>query len=200
MPFVEDCAMGWEECGDLIKTDVRSLERAMREGKQLALGDSFPIRSLISTLNGYGPSVERRIEEMHRVSEEFRLAVCLEHSVSLVVSSLIQLYYRDGDLVYELDEQATDIKVAQSILGTLTTFIGSYPSHFREYGRKYEAVRRGCDAIYLGWHDQRARKPEAVREVVLEGIIMEPGVVRDMGTQLTKIRTMIKTGNMSPGL
>lgn len=163
MPFIEDRAISWEECASFVKRDISKLERAIREGKDIALDDSFPIRSLISTFNGYGPSSGRPIEDVHGVSGEFRLAICLEHSISLVVSSLIQLYYRNRDLVYELDEKAADIKAAQSILKTLVIFIGSYRSHFEQHGAKYEAVRRDCDRIYIGWHDQRARRSEVCR-------------------------------------
>lgn len=163
MSRIEDRPITWKECETAIKADIQKLEKALKEGKEIALDDSFLIRSIISTFDGYGPSDERPVEHIHGVSKEFRLAICLEHSVSLVVSSLVQLYYKDRDLVYELDEQAPDIKVAQSILRNLVTFIGCYPDHFKKYGPKYEAVRRGCDAVYLGWHDRRARKPEVSR-------------------------------------
>lgn len=160
MPFIEDSLMTWEECGDLIKVDIQRLDSAIRAGEEIALDDSFPIRSLLSTFNGYGPSGVDRLEDILGVTEEFRLAVCLEHSLSLVICSLVQLYYVDRNLVYELDEKWADIKAAQSMLKTLVTFVTSYQRHFEVYGPKYEEVRRGCDEIYLAWNALRARRPE----------------------------------------
>lgn len=152
--------MGWEECGDLVKGEIRKLQKAVSEGAKPALDDTYPIRSLFSTFNGYGPRLPIRIEDMHGVPEQFRLAVCLEHSISLVVSDLIQLYYKDRDLVYRLDEEAVDIKAARGILGTLKTFINCYEHQFVEHGNKYAAVRRSCDEFYHAWFNQRSKRPK----------------------------------------
>jgi hypothetical protein len=169
MPFVKDEPMGWEECGNLIKAEIRKVEDAIALDGDIAVTDTYPIRSLYSTFNGYGPYLHprageltpgerpQRIEDIHGVPEEFRLAICLEHSISLIVSDLIRRYYVDRTQVRRLNRQAVDIQAAQSILLTLKTLIFSYRQQFVRFGVKYAAVRRSCHEVFLQWNDSRVR-------------------------------------------
>jgi hypothetical protein len=149
MPFVKDEPMGWEECGNLIKAEIRKVEDAIALDGDIAVTDTYPIRSLYSTFNGYGPYLHPRAGEL--------TPICLEHSISLIVSDLIRRYYVDRTQVRRLNRQAVDIQAAQSILLTLKTLIFSYRQQFVRFGVKYAAVRRSCHEVFLQWNDSRVR-------------------------------------------
>ncbi|KAL7918296.1 hypothetical protein ACQKWADRAFT_248569 [Trichoderma austrokoningii] len=207
MPSIDDEPMEWEECALLIKKEVEIVERAIRENEPIAVEDTFPIRSLHSTFNGYAPAYGSnpqlgiRVEDSHSVPEVFRLAITFEHSVSLIVSSLIRQYHgRDGQLLHQFNEQAADIEASWGILSVLKLFIASHKQHFMQYGDQYAAVRRGCVRVYEEWNAVRAQAPPIVREVPLETFITAPGVVMDLVLELTQLRLMIQTGDMNPGV
>lgn len=159
--------MRWKECETLVKNEIRKIERAIASNGVIAVADTYPIRSLETTMDGYAPHLNPRnrnrhtdrVEDIIGVPQEFRLAVTLEHSISLTVSDLIRRYYVDSDLVRRLNEQAIDIIAAQRILGTLKTWICSYQQQFIRFGGKYAAVRRKCHEFYLLWHDGRTQVP-----------------------------------------
>ncbi|KAM0513994.1 hypothetical protein ACHAPE_007349 [Trichoderma viride] len=208
MSLLEEEPMTWKECTDMVKIEIRKLEKALTSNEVVAVADTYPIRALATNMDGFAPSRDPqtrdqttdRIEIITGVLPQFRLAVTLEHSISLIVSDLIRRYYNNGDLVRRLNEHAVDIKSTQSILVLLKTWICSYQEQFVKYGHKYAAVRSKCHEFYLLWHDERTQVPPPLKEVDLETYVMETGVVRDLGLQLTQIRKMIQTGNMSPGV
>ncbi|PNP39934.1 hypothetical protein TGAMA5MH_08200 [Trichoderma gamsii] len=208
MSLLEEELLTWKECTDMVKMEIRKIERALTSNEAIAVADTYPIRALETNMDGFAPLLNPptrnqptdRIEVITGVPPQFRLAVTLEHSLSLIVSDLIRRYYKDGDLVRRLNEQAVDIKTTQSILVMLKTWICSYQEQFVQYGHKYAAVRRKCHEFYLLWHDERNQIPPPLKEVDLETYVIEMGVVRDLALQLTQIRRMIQTGNMSPGV
>ncbi|KAK1238003.1 hypothetical protein MKX08_002582 [Trichoderma sp. CBMAI-0020] len=218
---LENRPLSWEDCTVSVVREIQKIEGASNGA--IAAVDTFPLRVLRVTMFGYPPVVNpppgaqnyptESIEEIKNVPRVFRLAVTLEHAVSLIVSDLIRGHYDNFTLVRRVNEKAVDIKAVQSILFTLETWINSYRHIFLQFGRKYIAVRRKCDEVYLLWHEARFQEPEEpqesrksrksrkqlpVKEVVLEPYEMDLGVVTDMARKLTQIRKMIQTGNMSP--
>lgn len=162
MSLLEEEPMTWKECTDIVKIEIRKIERALTSNEVIAVADTYPIRALETNMDGFAPPRDQptdRIEVITGVLPQFRLAVTLEHSISLIVSDLIRRYYNDGDLVRRLNEQAVDIKITQRILVMLKTWICSYQEQFVQYGHKYAAVRRKCHEFYLLWHDERTQIP-----------------------------------------
>jgi hypothetical protein len=168
MSLLEEESLTWKECTDMVKVEIRKLEKALTSNEAIAVADTYPIRALETNMDGFAPPLDPqtrdqttdRIEVITGVLPQFRLAVTLEHSISLIVSDLIRRYYNaDGDLVCRVNEHAVDIKSTQSILTMLRTWIYSYQEQFVQYGHKYEAVRSKCHEFYLLWHDERTQVP-----------------------------------------
>lgn len=198
--------MTWSECETLVKKEISKIKKA--HVSDVAAADTYPIRSLEVTMSGYAPllnppnrhSRTGRIEDITGVPPEFRLAVTLEHSISLIVSDLIRRYYVDRAFVGDLNKKAVDIKAAQNILLTLKTWVCSYQQQFVRFGGEYAAVRRKCREFYFLWYDERTDDvPPPVKEVVLERYldVLGVGEVNTLALRLTWIRKMIQTGNLS---
>lgn len=175
MSHLKEEPLSWKEFETLISNEVRKIERGVASSKPIAVADTYPIRSLETTMYGDAPILNprnrhhatARVEDVEGVSQQFRLAVTVEHTISLIVSDLIRRYYDDSNLVRRLNEEAVDIKAAQSILRTLKMWICSYQQHFIRYGAKYAAVRRRCYEFYLYWHDARTNVPPVCKAFFL---------------------------------
>ncbi|UKZ68435.1 uncharacterized protein TrAtP1_009471 [Trichoderma atroviride] len=207
MSYLEEKPLGWNECETFVRNQIQKVNGALTSNAAIAVADTHPIRSLEVTMRGYPPLVNPRpgarnyptgrIEDIEGVSQEFRLAVTLEHAISLIVSDLIRQHYDDGNLVRRVNEKAVDIRAAWRILAILKTWVFSHQQQFIRYGCKYGAVRRRCHEFYLLWHDAQTQVP---REVDLETYAMEDSVVRYLGLRLTQLRKSIQTGDLSPGV